>query len=626
MLGSKTLGSYSDNFAYEPTTTRERTAAAGVAIALSIGLAFLGSFGRDAVTVLPGFIPAIEAVVITASAFTAWMLFSQFQIRHYAPLAILATGYATFGAFHAAYLMTFPGVFAPAGLFGAGLQTSPWLIEFARLGFAASMITFVLVERSKVRTKRWHSGMVARVAATAAVAVVVASTLATWAHRALPVIMLSDGTFSPIYSRGIAPFTGLLMIAVATSIVVVCGVKRRVHLWLAVVLLAMGLEILVAGVLGGARYTVRWYVSHADFALSSMLFFAVMQTQLASILRRAARNGERAIALHDIVSLGSDTSDDRNEAMLGRAATDLQFDWACLAQLEDGWLRLESCVGESPYRVGFAATVGSAWLRDARKRRDLAIGGTEDGFSAGETPTMFVGWTTLVTVPVFVDDELYGLLGFANAQNRKVPLNEADHAFLRLLGDLAGVTIARTRQRRQLNTLAYSDALTGLANRALLFERLQKEIATSERFGRQFALHFLDLDGFKAVNDSFGHAAGDEVLREVARRLRGMVRDTDMVARLGGDEFVVLQSDVGDSKAPDRFATRLRSVFEEAIAYGDDSFVIGASIGTSRYPHDGTDIHSLLDRADAALYRFKANRRKKRLARADISVLKQHGS
>jgi diguanylate cyclase (GGDEF)-like protein len=625
MVGQKTPGTYADNFAYEATTLRERAVAGSLAAGVPLCLGLLGIFGRNPGPAFIGLIPFFESVVITASVFTAWLLFAQFRIRRYAPLAVLATAYAMYGAFHAAFLLTFPGAVAPAGLLGGGLQTAPWLMELARIGFAGGVIAFVLVERSKGRTARWHAGLAARAGAWSLAYVVLGVLVAVAFHGALPVVVLPSGVFTAGYSYAIAPLTGLSMFVVALVIVIECGVTRRVHLWLAVVLLAMGLEIFAGAVFGEARYTMRWYVAHADFAFSSMLFFAVMQVQLTSFLRRAARNGERAIALHDIVSLGSDSHDDRNVAMLERAAIDLNFDWACLVRIADGWVTLEGSVGDSPFRPGFAAPAGAAWLREAPKGRELAIHKRDDEPQWVDTaPSMFHGWTPHVSVPVFVDDELYGVLGFGNESRRKIPLNEGDLSFLRLLGSLAGVTIERARQRRLLSTLAYSDALTGLPNRASLFKKLEAEIERSQTSRRQFALHYLDLNGFKSVNDLHGHAAGDEVLREVAQRLRGVVRESDTVARLGGDEFVVIQTPVEDAHAPGRFATRLRGIFESPIAHGGASSSIGCSVGTSRYPQDGKGVDALLDHADASLYRFKA--RIRRPVHADLSLAEDGGT
>jgi len=117
---------------------------------------------------------------------------------------------------------------------------------------------------------------------------------------------------------------------------------------------------------------------------------------------------------------------------------------------------------------------------------------------------------------------------------------------------------------------------------------------------------FLDVDYFKSINDRFGHAAGDEVLREVSRRLAGLVRASDTVARYGGDEFVVLAPDVGDEAAA--IATRIGKAFEEPIAFAGGSLVVAVSAGSSSFPADGTNADALLRRADEALYRVKARR------------------
>jgi diguanylate cyclase (GGDEF)-like protein len=615
MLGTRAIGAYSDNFAYEPTTTHERTAASAVAISLSLALALLATVAHVMGPALLGFVPVIEAVIVTCALFTAWMLFSQYRIRQYAPLAILACAYALFGLLHAGYLLTYPGVFVASGAFGTGVQTAPWIFEAARIGFAGTVLAFVYVERSRRRRPRWHAGIVARTAAATLGYLCAAIILVTAGHPWLPALMLPDGTLAPFFGDVVAPATAALLLGSAGAVVLSCGLERRVHLWLAVVLLAMALEVLAGVIFGGKRFSIGWYAGHVDAALSATLFFLAMQAQLSSILRRAARDGERALALHHIVSLGNESSPDRNAAMLEVAALDLEFDWACIARLERGWITLETSVGDSPYPSDFRVPVDTAWQRAASKRRDLTIHEDGDMPWVDRSSTAFGEGSTFVAVPVFVDDELYGLAGFANGSRRSAPINEPDRAFLRLLGSLAGVAVERLRQRRQLNALAYHDALTGLPNRASLFERLQQEVALSQRYDRQFAVHFLDLDGFKAVNDSFGHAVGDDVLREVARRLSDAVRESDTVARLGGDEFVVLQPEVEDPKAPERLAARLRDALKTPFPHGGEMFSIGTSIGTSRFPSDGSEIHALIDRADEALYRQKARRRKKSAGR-----------
>jgi diguanylate cyclase (GGDEF)-like protein len=591
MLGRKVAEANSGKFAYEGTTPRERALGAVVALALTAGVALLGSLVHPPHRESARFDSACEAIVVTASLLTAWLLFAQFTLRRYAPIAVLAAGFAAFGLLHATELLI-------------GIHHGSWLPEFARLGFGAAALGFVVTAYRPERGTRWHTGVAARAVAVCAAYVSLAAAVSIAGRSVLPSANLA------------LPVASLATFAASAAIAIACGLSRRLHLWLAVVLLAVSLE----------GFAANPYVAESAGALAALLFFVIVQVQLAATLRRAARNGDRAIALHDIVSLGNETSDDRNAAMLECAAADLGFDWACLAKIGDGWITLETSVGAAPYPPGTSTPVRTTWVRDVHRRRDVSLHArSPEPVLAAEPPTLFARFTSLVTVPVFAGDDLYGVLGFVDVSRRETPLDESDLSFLRLLGALAGVTIQRTHQRRKLNALAYRDALTGLPNRAALFEKLQSEIGAARRSSREFAVHFLDLDGFKQINDTFGHAAGDEALREVALRLQGAVRESDTVARLGGDEFVVLQPGVEDPKAPDRLAARLKAVFEAPISCAGRSFTIGTSIGTSRYPRDGDEIHALLDRADAALYRIKARRRKPAARRTDVSLLKTIG-
>ena len=155
--------------------------------------------------------------------------------------------------------------------------------------------------------------------------------------------------------------------------------------------------------------------------------------------------------------------------------------------------------------------------------------------------------------------------------------------------------------------LAHHDALTGLANRSLLQERAIEAIARARRTGGTLAMLCLDLDGFKAVNDLRGHAAGDRLLREVAARLSRCVRETDTVARIGGDEFVVLQADHVQPDMARALADRLVEALSEpyGLGAGEAPSNVTTSIGIAQFPADGDDAETLLHNADTALYRAK---------------------
>lgn len=161
--------------------------------------------------------------------------------------------------------------------------------------------------------------------------------------------------------------------------------------------------------------------------------------------------------------------------------------------------------------------------------------------------------------------------------------------------------------KHDLAQLAKYDALTGLANRLLLRERFQLSIAAATRNGQLLAVHFLDLDGFKAVNDLYGHLVGDALLKQVARRLKAMVRAEDTVARLGGDEFVVLQSGLRHEDEAKMLARRIVRQLSRPYDIDDSITGVSVSVGVATAPQQGVDLEQLLACADAALLRAKAS-------------------
>ena len=167
------------------------------------------------------------------------------------------------------------------------------------------------------------------------------------------------------------------------------------------------------------------------------------------------------------------------------------------------------------------------------------------------------------------------------------------------------VSTSAAREKRILES-ALSDPLTGLPNRTLLTERIRHSLAISRRARAPFCVAVVDLDRFKFINDTLGHAAGDTVLREVARRLRATVRETDTVARLGGDEFVLLL--VGSEDAGREVCTRILAAMRTPLAHRDQLIDIGLSIGLSVHPQHGDDDVTLLRHADTAMYRAKRRR------------------
>lgn len=180
----------------------------------------------------------------------------------------------------------------------------------------------------------------------------------------------------------------------------------------------------------------------------------------------------------------------------------------------------------------------------------------------------------------------------------------ATNAGLNLLGTVQDVTRQRQSEDR-IRKMAYFDELTGLASRSHLMQHLEDTIKISRRRDEHFTVMFLDLDGFKDVNDSLGHDVGDFMLVSVGRRLQSVIRDVDFVSRLGGDEFCILLSDNGDEVDAAEVATRCLSVVNQPIEFGTKAWRPHVSIGLARFPDDGTTGSALLKAADSAMYAAK---------------------
>lgn len=164
---------------------------------------------------------------------------------------------------------------------------------------------------------------------------------------------------------------------------------------------------------------------------------------------------------------------------------------------------------------------------------------------------------------------------------------------------------ARRSAEAQLVFVAYNDALTGVSNRAQINRQLEQSLAFCRRRDEKLAVMFIDLDNFKLVNDSHGHQAGDALLREVARRLRGTVREADSVGRLGGDEFVVVLPGIEDDQAVASVCAKLIAAMEAPFYFEGQQMQASCSIGVSRYPQDAVTSDRLLVTADDAMYRAK---------------------
>ena len=223
----------------------------------------------------------------------------------------------------------------------------------------------------------------------------------------------------------------------------------------------------------------------------------------------------------------------------------------------------------------------------------------------------------------------FSIVSWADGSTRRLRLEAEPHCqengdCSHMLGTVQDIT-ERINAQKQIHNLAYYDLVTGLPNRAQLSEQLRYTLKLSKRNNSKFSVLFLDLDHFKQVNDTLGHDAGDELLRQVASRLTSVVRETDMiiggnevdsdldsqhtVARLGGDEFVVLLSVINRAEDAARVADRIAQAVGMPYVLGNNTVNVTTTIGISVYPADGDDFESMMKSADVAMYHAKESGR-----------------
>ncbi len=208
----------------------------------------------------------------------------------------------------------------------------------------------------------------------------------------------------------------------------------------------------------------------------------------------------------------------------------------------------------------------------------------------------------VVFIPVMALHEPTGVLVFVGEKGNR---DLSDGQLLSGIGTALGLSLENLRQKETILHLAYHDALTDLPNRRLFEDRLTVALAQARRKKQMAAVMCLDLDWFKVVNDTMGHALGDQLLQSVAERLTGLMRDSDTVARVGGDEFTLLLPDVARAEDTVEVAERILEALRQPWVLNGHEFYVTASIGIAMCPNDAEDAESLLRNADTAMYRAK---------------------
>ena len=351
----------------------------------------------------------------------------------------------------------------------------------------------------------------------------------------------------------------------------------------------------------------------ATFLLLGVAAFLVLAYRSYTSLRQRF---ESLSLLYDFTRLvsGAQRPDAVLEAMLAQAKDLLRAERAEIWLREDDDSMLQLRVddgGRSSDRLP-AAAAGSMQAWFGRHREATIVGDDTAGHPAREV-LAHLGARDGIVAPITESGQVVGLVAVVNRLGEVNRFQESDRTMFATLANHASVALENGRlidrlhhEARLREHEALHDALTALPNRVMLADRLHHELGAIQGTDRSLAVALMDLDGFKEVNDTLGHHAGDIVLVEVARRLALAAADAALVARLGGDEFAILVTHTADRTELDAMARRVRTALSHPLTIEGVRVNISASVGLALAPDDAVDAPTLMQRADVAMYGAKA--------------------
>jgi diguanylate cyclase (GGDEF)-like protein len=311
-----------------------------------------------------------------------------------------------------------------------------------------------------------------------------------------------------------------------------------------------------------------------------------------------------ALAQIDSVILSKVDLDRVIAIALGRMKEVVRANWRIVLLADpaaEGGFQVHAPEGPAEWNGATATLVPDELARLAGAPKGIVL--AADAAPQWLGPLVTAGAGSIFLLPIRVDARLAGAIVLGSREI--IAPDDDERRLVQDLGDRVAVALATAARDRELYRRAHYDPLTKLPNRTFFLEELGRELARAERQGKQLAVLFVDLDGFSNVNDSLGHAAGDELLVRTAERLRACVRKSDLVARLGGDEFTLVLPDMRDTADAATVAQHLIATLSQPYDIGHGDTFVAASVGIATYPEDGTTAAELLRHADMAMYRAK---------------------
>ena len=402
-------------------------------------------------------------------------------------------------------------------------------------------------------------------------------------------------------------------------IVVVFGTVSVNRLTLGVLTLSMiviGLYIWYRDIpyeMGNVYYVAQFFA----FAVLFLVALAMQQVNCSRYkkIERYLEESDMVLKISaDLITVNAENMDDKVNTMLKRSGTYLGVDHAVIFLLSKDRQKMtasyEWCAtGQEPLIGGIASyDVASReeWVDQIENKTTWIIPDVNelsDKRAVGEKWIRDMRVKAMISMPFEVRGRVCGLLIYASQRKQQW---RVEH--LKMLGVLANLlsdTFLKVDTEQEISTMAYHDALTGLANRAHLNLKLEQAIESAAQTGEKVAIAFIDLDSFKAINDTSGHEGGDEILKMVGQRLEDGLASDAMAARFGGDEFIMMIPGIRDREQAQKVVERVMNAFDEPVMHNNADFYVMASTGIALYPDDGEEPKLLIKNADRAMYAAK---------------------
>lgn len=317
----------------------------------------------------------------------------------------------------------------------------------------------------------------------------------------------------------------------------------------------------------------------------------------------------------DLISLNKNNFDRKVDSFLENIAGFFQLDRVYLSLIDyesqsmsysNQWWNEELTLYREKYGEKDLEKL-SPWLNKLKDKDFILIENTEDmddEVDFYKKELLERGVKSLALVPIRDGDKVKAYIGVESILSSKKWTQE-NIKLLKIMVNRLNSAMIQMKSSEEINFMAYNDHLTGLANRFLFAERVNRAIDLARENSSLLSVIFIDLDNFKLVNDTIGHEGGDILLKEVAKALVNTVEEGDLVGRFGGDEFLIMLKNIKDSKSINKMAEKIMKVFSHTFMVNGQEFSITASAGLASYPLDGSDSETLVKNADIAMYKAK---------------------